>query len=295
MLDDLEAIDGPPSTLVIDNAHLIDDNSEAVSSLAVFLQHLPLWLHVVLLARRTPLLPLARMRARGELGELGYADLRFLDDEAGEMLRIFAPSLDEDSVQEVVARADGWAAGIQLAALAARSTRPRQDERPEDRENLFVSDYLWGEVFAAESSELIDALLDIAVVERVNPNLAMCLSGVSDARALLAEAESRGLFVTRLGSSDWYEIHTLVRERLRAELVRRSPGRAAEMHVRAARWFEEAGEIALALDQWITADKPREALRLLAAKATALYDSGREATITRTIAALPATIARQRP
>ena len=93
------------------------------------------------------------------------------------------------------------------------------------------------------------------------------------------EAESRGLFVTRLGSSDWYEIHILVRERLRAELVRRSPSRAAEMHVRAARWFEEAGEIALALDQWIPAEEPREALRLLAAKATALYDSGREATI----------------
>ena len=292
LLDDLEAIDGPQSTLVIDNAHLIDDNTEAVSSLAVFLQHLPLWLHVVLLARRTPFLPLARMRARGELGELGYADLRFLDDEAGEMLRIFAPSLDEDSIQEVIARADGWAAGIQLAALAARSTRSRPDERPEDRENLFVSDYVWREVFAAESSELVDALLDIAVVERVNPNLAMCLSGVSDARALLSEAESRGLFVTRLGSSDWYEIHTLVRERLRAELVRRSPSHAAEMHVRAARWFEEAGEIALALDQWITADQPREALRLLAAKVTALYDSGREATITRTIAALPATVAR---
>ncbi len=214
LLDDLEAIDGSTSTLVIDNAHLVDDNPEAVSSLAVFLQHLPLWLHVVLLARRTPLLPLARMRARGELGELGYADLRFLDDEAGEMLRIFAPSLEETTIQEVVARADGWAAGLQLAALAARSTRPGQEERPEDREYLFVSDYVWREVFAAESSELVDALLDVAVVDRVNPNLAMCLSGVADAHALLAEAESRGLFVTRLGSSDWYEIHILVRERL---------------------------------------------------------------------------------
>ncbi len=291
LLDDLEAIDGPPSTLVIDNAHLIDDNTEAVSSLAVFVQHLPIWLHVVLMARRTPFLPLARMRARGELGELGYADLRFLDDEAGEMLRICAPSLDEDSIQAIIARADGWAAGIQLAALAARSTRSRRDERPEDRESLFVSDYVWREVFAAESSELVDALLDISVVERVNPDLTTCLSGVSDARVLLSEAESRGLFLTRLGSSDWYEMHNLVRERLSAELVRRSPSHAAEMHMRAARWLEEAGEIALALDQWITADKPRDALRLLAAKATALYDSGREATIARMIAALPATVA----
>ena len=124
--------------------------------------------------------------------KLGYADLRFLDDEAGEMLRIFAPSLDEDTIQEVVpGRTVGRQASSSPRSPLGRPV-PGQDERPEDRENLFVSDYVWREVFAAESSELADALLDVAVVERVNPDLAMCLSGVSDARALLTDAESRG-------------------------------------------------------------------------------------------------------
>jgi LuxR family transcriptional regulator, maltose regulon positive regulatory protein len=291
LLDALEAHNGPLSTLVIDNLHLIDDNTEAVTSFTVFLQHLPLWLHLVLVARRTPRLPLARMRARGELGEIGYADLRFTDDEAAELLRVYAPSLEENSIEQVVRRSDGWAAGLQLAALASRATRRSRDEQPGDRENVFVSDYVWREVFAAERAEVVQALVDISVVERVNPDLATCVSQVADAQALLAEAESRGLFVTRLGASEWFEIHTLVRERLRAELVRRSPRRAALMHERAARWFEDAGEVALALDQWILADRPRETLRLLAAKTTALYDSGREATITRTIARLPAAVA----
>ena len=140
------------------------------------------------------------------------------------------------------------------------------------------------------ASELVDALLDIAVVEQVN-RTSRCACPVYPMLERSSRTPSPGeLFVTRLGSSDWYEIHILVRERLRAELVRRSPSHAAEMHVRAARWFEEAGEIAVALDQWITADEPREALRLWRPR-PALYDSGREATITRTIAALPATIA----
>ena len=292
LLNDLETAEGPPSTLVIDNIHLLDDNDQAVASLAVFVQHLPRWLHVILLARRPPRLPLVRMRARGELGEIGFADLMLSDDEAAALLSALAPSLDDNTVRAVVSRADGWAAGIQLAALSARSRRSRTSPPPDEMENLLVSDYVWQEVFAAERPELVDALLDIAVADRVNPDLATYLCGVPNARALLSEAEFRGLFVNRLGSGDWYEIHTLVRERLRAELLRRSPSRAAEMHARAARWFEEAGEVGLALDQWILAQEPREALRLLAAKVTALYDSGREATIVRTIARLPATIAR---
>lgn len=291
LLDDLEAHDLAPSTLVIDNVQVIDDNPEAVSSFATFVQHLPPWLHVVLLARRRPRLPLARMRARGELGELGYADLKFLDDEAAVLLRSFAPTLDNGTVQVVVSRSDGWAAGIQLAGLAARSARGTQVEGPGDPGELFVSDYLWHEVFADERPELVDTLLDVSVVERVNPDLARCLAG-TDAAALLSEAESRGLFITRLHASDWFEIHTLVREQLRAELVRRSPAHAADLHMRCARWFEETGEVALALDQWIRAEQPREALRLLAAKMMALYDSGLETTITRTIAQLPPTLAR---
>ena len=276
----------PSSWLVIDNVHVIDDDGVAVSSVAAFVQHLPLWLHVVLLARRTPLLPLARMRARGELGEVGYHDLRFQDEEASTLLRSYAPALSDEQVRDAVARADGWAAGIQLAGLAARAPRA-PDESFSAREDLFVSDYVWQDVFAAERPELVQALLDLAVVARVNVDLAAHLTGDPDARGLLAEARSRGLFVARLGASDWYEIHSLVRERLLSELVRRSPSHAADLHARAARWFEETGEIAPALDQWLLADQSREALRLLAAKCTALYDSGREATITRTIARLP--------
>ena len=142
------------------------------------------------------------------------------------------------------------------------------------------------EVLAAEPPELIETLSKVAVVERVNPSLAQALTARPDAGELLVRAEERGLFVTRLGVEGWFEIHSLVRAALIAELASRSPSQLAELHVRAARWFEQAGEVPLALEHWLRADRPRDALRLLAAESAVLYDSGREVTIQRTIAAI---------
>ncbi len=289
VLDDLEEQPQPSSTLLIDDVHLVDDNPETVDSLALFIQHLPRWLNVVLVARRAPRLPLARLRARGQLCEISYSDLLFSDEEAADLLMSLAPFLDEESIREIVPRAGGWAAGIQLAALAARSSShsPRQ-VGPLDRESLLVSEYMWQDVLANEPSELVDALLDISVVGRVSTSLAERLTEAADAGRLLSLAESRGLFVSRLGSSEWFELHALVRERLQAELLARSPDRVAELHTRAAMWFEQAGEVASAVDHWILAGQPRAALRLLAEKNTTLYDAGRQATIARALARLPA-------
>ena len=288
VLDALEAQERPPSTLLIDDVHLVDDNPETVASLALFIQHLPRWLQVILIARRAPDLPLARLRARGQLCEISYSDLLFSDDEAAELLSSLAPSMDAGSIQEVVIRADGWAAGIQLAALAARSSHSPRQVVPRDRESLLVSEFMWQDVLANEPTELVDALLDISLAGRVSTSLAECMTGRADTGRLLSLAESRGLFVSRLGSSDWFEVHSLVRERLREELLARSPDRVAELHTRAAMWFERADEVATALDHWILAGQPREALRLLAAKCTTLYDTGREATIARALVRLPA-------
>ena len=148
--------------------------------------------------------------------------------------------------------------------------------------DLLVDDYVWREVLAAEDSELVEALLDVAVADVIDPSLARALTGREDADRLLARAEARGLFVARLGTEGWFAVHSLVRSALLAELGRRSPTRLAEQHARAARWFEDAGEVPAALEHWLLAGRHREALRLLAIKHAELYDTGREATIQRT-------------
>lgn len=291
LLDDLEAESRADTVFIIDDGHLVDDESATATSLELFLLHLPPWLHVVLAARRMPRLPIDRLRARGHLGEVHFAELRFSQKEAENMLARLAPSLADDRVSAAAARAGGWAAGIQLAALAARSERARQDDTALIGEgDVLVEDYVWHEVLAAESPELVDVLVATAVVERVNPSLAQALTDRADVGEVLARAEARGLFVSRRPAG-WFEVHALVREVLVAMLATRSPSRLSKQHIRAARWFEEAGETPLALEHWLAADRPLEALRLLAAHNATLYDSGREAIIVQTIAGIPLRVA----
>jgi ATP/maltotriose-dependent transcriptional regulator MalT len=287
LLEDLDSRADSPGVLVVDDLHFVDDH-DALDSLALFLQHLPTWLHVVLLSRRELALPVDRLHARGQLGEVRFAELRFSYEEACDMLSRLVPSLPEGEIDAAATHAAGWAAGVQLAALAARSNQAHQSlDNPGVGGDLLIDDYVWREVLAAEDNELVDALRDVAVADVIDPSLARALTGRDDADELLARAEARGLFVTRLGTEGWFSVHSLVRSALLAELGRRSPVRLVEQHARAARWFEDAGEAPAALEHWLLAGRGRDALRLLAMKHAELYDNGRETTINRTIAALP--------
>src|SRR5262249_3006292 len=156
--------------------------------------------------------------ARGALAEVRFDELRFSPAEASELLRRMAPSLPPDRVDMAAARADGWAASLQLTALAARSARalPTPAAPPFDG-GVLVHSYTLNEVFAAESAEMVEALLLLSVARRVDPSLARALTGRSDAGELLAEAEGRGLFVTRL-AADVFDLHSLVRAVLVHEL-----------------------------------------------------------------------------
>jgi LuxR family transcriptional regulator, maltose regulon positive regulatory protein len=287
LLEDFDSGAATPGVLVVDDLHLVDDH-DALDSLVLFLQHLPTWLHVVLLSRRELALPVDRLQARGQLGEVRFAELRFSHEEARDMLSRLVPALPEGELDAAATHAAGWAASLQLAALAARSNQAHQPlDNAAVRGDLLVDDYVWREVLAAEDNELVDALRAVAVADVIDPSLARALTGRDDAGDLLARAEARGLFVTRLGTEGWFSVHSLVRSALLAELGRRSPVRLVEQHARAARWFEDAGEVPAALEHWLLAGRGRDALRLLAMKHAELYDNGRETTINRTIAALP--------
>ncbi len=291
LLDDLESAPPATSVLVVDDLQIIDEDDSVVRSLALFLQHLPSWLHVVVAARRVPRLPLDRLRARGQLGEVDFTELKFSEDEAVELIRRLAPTLEDAKLTAVASWAGGWAAGLQLAALAARRSGAQEDV-PElgRRGGLLLEDYVMHEVLGAEDPELVDSLLDVAVVELVDPKLAVALTGRQDAAAQLSLAESRGLFVSRVDPSGWYVMHALVRDVLLTELARHSPERLVKQHVRAACWYQEIGQVAPAMDHWLLAGEPREALRLLAAHVTTLYDSGREATVARALAGIESQI-----
>jgi LuxR family maltose regulon positive regulatory protein len=297
LVDALEEVEQEPLGLVVDDLHLIDDEAEASACLASFVEHKPAWLDLMLLSRRRLPLPVDRLRAGGMLADLTFDALRFSDAEAMEVLTGLCPDTPPEDLPDVAEWADGWAAALQLAALAVRSQRapvgsppPGVHDAPAGSGRL-VDEYLWHEVLRAERPEMIRLLLAVSVVDRVNYPLAEALGDRPDAGDILAEAERRGLFVTALESGGWFEVHGLVREMLLAELEHRWPERFRDQHARAARWFETADDRSSALDHWFAAGMPREALRLLADLAADLFDEGRECEIRRMVDEIPPDVA----
>lgn len=278
--------EAPDSVLVVDDVHRLDDLPESCAAFEQFVDQRPDWLHLLLLGRRRPPLPVDRLRANGALADIEFDVLRFSDDEALAMLAGLCPDAPSDDLPPITDWADGWAAALQLAALAVRSRR----EVPTGPDRL-VDSYVWHEVLRAERAELVGLLLSTAVVDRMNYGLAEALTGRADAGDLLVEAEERGLFVTSLDPGGWFGVHGLVREMLVAELERRWPERLREQHRRAARWFESTGDGATALDHWLDADEPAEALRLLASIAVGLVDGGRTAWVERVLERIPTEVA----
>ena len=226
LLDQLVARSCPPSVVVLDDVHLVDGDDEVATSLGLFLQHVPPWLHVVVLSRRDPVVPIDRLRAGGQLGEIRFRELRFSRDEASDLLARLAPSLSEAEIDATAGHVEGWAVGLQMAALAARSRRAQQLIATELESELLVDDYVWHEVLAVEDADVVDVLVETSVVDRVNASLADALTGRTDTRRLLERAEVRGLFVNRIGVEGWFAVHALVRAVLLAELARRSPSHA---------------------------------------------------------------------
>jgi LuxR family maltose regulon positive regulatory protein len=295
----IDALDGdvsdspehPHCVLVVDDLQYLEDSAVARDALGLFVRHVPAWLHVVLASRRAPDLQVDRLRAHGRLGEIHFSELRFSPDEATELLSRLAPALGPEQIRSVSEQVDGLAAGLQVVALKVRSLSHRERVELSVDVDSMMHDFVFHEALRAEDPDLVDVLMSVAIVERLNRSLAIALTGRNDADQLIAVAEQRGLFVSAVDPTGWFELHALARSALVTELARRSPEGLLQQHLRAARWFEEAENIPLALKHLLLADRPLDALRLLAARQDELYDTAREGVIARTIEQIPMAIA----
>lgn len=291
LLNALEAAALPDAVMVVDDVHVVDDDPETVQSLTQLLIYLPEGLHLVLSGRRRPHLPVDRLRAQGRLREVSFEELRFSPDEAAAMLRRLVPDLSQRDLVATTDRAAGWAASLQFSGLAARVARAQPRSSDPGNADRQTDDYLWREVLAEEAPAVIDVLNAAALVERVNGDLARAVSGHADAAHLVEQACDHGLFLSRLWEPGWFELHSVVRQLLREDLQRKDPGGLAEMHARAACWYEAAGDAELAVKHWLAAAQPREALRAVAVNNGALYDAGRDAVVRQAVAQLSAEVA----
>ncbi|WP_097259593.1 LuxR C-terminal-related transcriptional regulator [Streptomyces sp. TLI_55] len=229
-----------PVVLVLDDYDRVSA-PEIAEQLEFVLHHAGRGLHLVLVTRTEPLLPLHRYRAAGELTEIRAAELAFTPEEAVTLLELHGLSLPVTAARALVDRTRGWAVGLRLSALAARENAdPELYLKEFEAERSTIADFLLTEVLKGQTEETQDLLLRVSVLERFCPELANALTGRTDAEPLLLGLHRANAFVEHLGHS-WYRLHPLFGEILRVHLRMRLPGLEPELHRRAAQWLRGSG------------------------------------------------------
>ena len=292
--------------LVLDDYHALDAQP-VDQALTFLLEHLPPQLHLVIATREDPSLPLARLRARGDLHELRTSDLRFTPAEATEFLNAaMGLRLAPEDIAALDDRTEGWIAGLQLAALSMQgqhdATRFIQSFTGSHH---FVLDYLVAEVLDRQPASVQTFLLRTSILDRLSGPLcdAVLQDPAASGQATLEYLEHANLFIVPLDDERrWYRYHHLFTDLLRQRLHQRSTSSSADdrvgvaaLHVRASQWYEDHGLLFEAFQHAAAANDVARAARLIEGEGIPRHFRGAVTTILQWLHSLPKTDLDARP
>ncbi len=240
LVNDLNSLEAD-AALVLDDYHVITA-APVHAALQFLLETMPARMHLVLLTRADPPLPLARLRARDQLTEIRLPALRFQPEEAGQFLNeVMCLGLSFADITALESRTEGWIAGLQLAAVSLQQHVDRHafvaafagDDR-------YVMDYLLEEVLQRQSPEVQSFLLKTSILERLNESLCRAVTGQMECQSILTDLEQANLFVTPLDSKRyWYRYHPLFADLLRHRLRQLfPPAEWMQFYKNACEWYE---------------------------------------------------------
>ena len=286
--------------VVLDDYHVIE-SAEVHAAVTFLLDHQPDHLRLLIATRADPPLPLARLRARGQLIELRAADLRFTEPEAGEFLTaVMGLDLTAAAVAALEERTEGWVAGLQLAALSLRDLRGHGAAEgfiaAFTGSHRFVLDYLADEVLARQPAATRDFLLRTAVLDGLTGPLADAVTGRTDGSRTLEALDRGNLFLVPLDDHrSWYRYHHLFADVLRARLVAEQPGLPPELHRRAADWHAAHGRPVDAVRHAMAGGDVVRAAYLIEEALPEMRRTRQDSVTLAWIRALPAAVVRRSP
>ena len=283
--------------LILDDYHLADGAAVA-EGMTFLIAHRPPNLHVVVSTRADPNLPLARLRARGELVEIRAVDLRFTAHETASYLTdVGGLAVAATDVTALESRTEGWAAALQLASLSMQGRDDIGDFvagfAGTDR---YVVDYLADEVLSRQPDEVRDFLERTSILDVLSGELCDSVLGRTGSRAMLERLERANLFLVSLDDQRvWYRYHHLFADVLRARLLDENPQLVPELHRRASVWYEQHGDRAGAIRHAMDGGDVERAAMLIELAITPMQRVRQEPTLRRWLEALPREIFRTRP
>ena len=266
--------------LVLDDVHLLQ-NRECRAALSVLADHVPAGSRLALAGRAEPPLRIARLRAEGRILEIGPGDLSLTREEASSLLRDAGVALSQDEVAELHRRAEGWPAGLYLAALYLREGGPFAGAVVSfGGDDWLVSEYMESEFLSRISARQRAFLTRTAVLERMGGPLCDAVLEMGGSAAVLEELAGSNLLLVPLDRrGEWYRYHHLFRDMLLAELHHLEPGLIPVLRRRAAGWCLDNGMPEEALEYCMAAGDVDGAARLVGQLVVPAYRQGRVTTI----------------
>ncbi len=288
LLDELAAIDYQIA-LVLDDYHLVE-NRTVHEQVGYVVERRPQTFRLVIATRSDPLLPLARLRARGELLELRAEELRFQAGEAADLLEgVLGFKLTDAQVQLLSRRTEGWAAGLYLAGLSlAGRTDAAAFIQDFAGDNRHIVDYLIAEVLDGQPPHIRSFLLRTSLLGRLSGALCDAVLQTSGSSAVLETIERDNLFLLPLDVSRcWYRYHQLFADLLRSELRCSEPDLIPSLHQRASAWFAGEDLIDEAVHHVVAAGDMCAAAELIADSWATAFNLGRLSTVSGWLDVLP--------
>jgi LuxR family transcriptional regulator, maltose regulon positive regulatory protein len=270
-----------PVVLVLDDYHVIKERS-CHEQVEFLLQHLPPSAQIVLITRADPPLPLARLRAAGEMIEIRARELRFGPEEAAALVRAVADvKLGEADLADLMERTEGWPAGVYLAALSLRGhPSPQAFVREFTGDNRFIVDLLADEVLTRQPPEIRQFLARTSILSRFCAPLCDAVTGSANAADIIETLERENLFLVPLDDNrQWYRYHHLFAQLLRSQLAMTEPDSVRSLHQRASAWYQRSGLTEEAIGHALAADDIAGAVDLIARCWFSYVDTGRTATV----------------
>jgi LuxR family maltose regulon positive regulatory protein len=286
-----------PIILTLDDYHVINTPS-IHQQITYFIEHLPPNIHLVILTREDPLLPIARLRASGQVREIRQDDLRFTAGETADFLRnVMGLSLSIAEIATLERRTEGWIAGLQLAAL---SMQGRGDLagfiQAFTGSSRFILDYLVEEVFERQSRDVKDFLLKTSILESLSGPLCDVVAENVSSQELLESLEKANLFLVPLDQSRiWFRYHRLFAELLRHRLRADHPNLETELHTRASKWYEVHDLISEAIQHALAAQDWERSAKLIGLAADSLLKRGELVTLIGWCQQVPEELIRSQP
>jgi LuxR family maltose regulon positive regulatory protein len=304
------SLDAGDNILVLEDYHVLT-SPQLHESMAFFLEHLPITLHLMILTRSEPPLSLARLRASGNVCELSATDLRFSQEETLAFLQLVVPQhISEQTLQQLDTRLEGWAVGLRLFALTLQGHVKQQAMEVSlaalNGQQRIILDYFVSEVLLVQPAPLQDFLLQTCMLDRLNSSLCDAVTGRDDSIVQLSTLERANLFLEQLdGPGQWYRYHSLFAEAMQ-QVARQRLGeeRLRVALQQASHWYEQHNMLPEAIEKAIMAEDVARVADLIEqymdmqranTPASPLLDTQEFHTLRRWLEYLPATLICQRP